>query len=128
MKFKTVKFVPGCCYETCIELLLLNSTIESLRLVHGYPRLVKGPNKGQRFGHAWLELINKGCEVVVDSSNQSKYTSKPLYYIVGRIEAAKCHIYTVDQAIEMLDEAKHCGPWKEGKYPKALFKEETCQK
>ncbi len=112
MKLRTVEWVPGQCYQASMEFLLRNfQRVQSLRLVHGYPVLNRGRKVGQRFGHAWLELIWRCEEKVIDVCNQTVTVPKEVYYAVGKIEAEKCHVYTVDEAIELMEETKHCGPW-----------------
>lgn len=121
MKLKTVEYKPGLCYSVAMELLLRNySKIQSLRLVHGYPILNKGKRKGKRFGHAWLELVVHCDEKVIDPSNQTVLVHKPIYYILGHIVEEDCHIYTVDEAVELMTGTQHCGPWVESK-PGTVF-------
>lgn len=117
-----VKHELGCCYATCVELLLTNTfNYPDMKLVHGYPRLSAGPNKGKLFGHAWLEIELEGLTFAIDPKYQRHPFNKDAYYMKGQIDEKFCTRYTVTEVIEYLDKKGHYGPWVDS-CPEALFK------
>ena len=81
-------------------------------LVHGYPRLTKGPDKGSKFGHAWLETGRNGMTLCFDPVAQILVPSD-VYYAVGQIEEIECRRYSPSEARGMALEHDMYGPWED---------------
>jgi hypothetical protein len=100
----------GYCYSTCANWMLRNGAdAEEALLVHGYPTLVGGPAKGNRFGHAWIEVGGSYC---LDGNRLQKIPLQR-YYREGNIDPESCHKYTFAEVVRLLTETGHAGPWHE---------------
>lgn len=111
-KLKIIGAKKGSCYRDSWHILLANfKKVPSLRLVHGYPILSKGRNKGKRYGHAWVEFKDAGSAFVIDHRFQKTLFDKTLYYRSGKIREKHCSRYTVRQAVRQTEKTGHYGPW-----------------
>ena len=98
------RLVVGDCYPTAGRYVMDNH--DSV-LVHGTVT-GQGPIEGQRIGHAWCEVGG----VVIDRSNGNDILmSRDRYYEIGEIiDPVK---YTHEEAISMMVDTGHFGPWEE---------------
>jgi len=94
----------GSCYKLALEHVLNH---KDATLVHG---IVTGQCEieGVRYGHAWVEFRHNGLDIVFDPSIDKAFP-KDLYYSIGEIEYTKR--YTLDEALLILTEQQHYGPW-----------------
>lgn len=97
------KRAPGLCFPRAVDFLVAGPG--DMELVHG---LVRHPELGYRHVHAWCELKDQ----VIDNSLRRKLMlSRIQYYLIGSITYIKR--YNMDEALELMDEAGHYGPWDE---------------
>lgn len=117
----------GDCFRVAATLLLDGDGTDVL--VHGIVTGDDGPIVGVEHWHAWIErtkviewpgigrveLVN-----VIDRSNGKDVTMSPgLYYKLGEI--AKTWRYSAREAMNLMHDTGHYGPWvdpKEDKWPK----------
>jgi len=105
---------PGNCYEDAV---MVAREKEGFLIVHGFPTLTRGSGQapaGSQYGHAWLE---KG-DIVYDPL-ADKEIPKVLYYAFGQIDKEDVRKYNVREAVEMMLDFEHFGPWHEG--PEGAF-------
>lgn len=90
----------------CFELAYQAATgdYRGWTLVHGIARLTEGHQKGQKFGHAWLEKDNICYDVVKELTIE-----KETYYNVGQIDYTVK--YSFQEAMKMALKYEHYGPW-----------------
>lgn len=95
------------CYEKAAQ-HILKSNVSGLRLVHGYPRLqaeCEGRPVGTKYGHAWIEYGGVCLDL-----NHGLF-QREVYYAAGQIDEAELTKYTKQQAINLMINLKHYGPW-----------------
>ena len=126
----------GRCYELALKRLhdptskLPSSTV----LVHGYPTLTGGPDKGRLYGHAWLEWEDRipiagmrgaAIELRMCWDPVAEIVAPAaLYYKAGNIDPDLCSRYSRFQSLLEQLEHENYGPWF-GVPAEALFAEET---
>lgn len=110
----------GQCYRNSIELLarlkrdplyaaqdaLDQKVIDSACLVHGDVTASTGPEKGQRFQHAWVEA--GGYVMDGDSASpvaRSKEEFEQEFLSIERVR------YSLDEAEELAERLGYLGPW-----------------
>lgn len=95
----------GQCYEKAAKAIIQGLDIPALRLCHGQP-VGQGPIEGIKHGHAWLEL----GDIVIDPSTGGVFRTEQ-YYRIGQIKNKEVKRYTRLEAIRMLVQTEHYGPW-----------------
>lgn len=97
----------GDCYEVAVVALieLHRGGVRDVYVVHGEP-LGRGPIKGERYGHAWLEVNGEVFDLTVDAEP----IDRTVYYALGRIEDPRR--YSGDQVRSFLVDSGHYGPWE----------------
>lgn len=103
---------PGNCFEVALKLAEEIGEQNNPLVCHGLP-LGNGPqNMGQRFWHAWVEMILPGGPTVFDFSNGLEVVMKRAqYYRGGRIIGDAVHRYSLVDARRTALENGHYGPW-----------------
>jgi hypothetical protein len=110
----------GQCYRNSIELLarlkrdplyaaqdaLDQKVIDSACLVHGDVTASTGPEKGQRFQHAWVEA--GGYVMDGDSANPVARTKEEFRQEFSAIERVR---YNLEEAEGLAREFGYIGPW-----------------
>jgi hypothetical protein len=90
----------------------LAEAYDRVRIVHGYPLGTGGEAEGLRYPHAWVEFTENGVEWVRDYSNGNKFEfPKVLYYAIGNIEEDDASKYEIEEAMKLMKESQHYGPW-----------------
>ena len=84
-------------------------------LVHGYPTVSAGKNKGKKMGHAWVEV---GGDLVVD---HERIVPAGLYYSTGRIDPKHASKYTREESMRHAMKLRTYGPFSH-KVPDAVFR------
>lgn len=116
------RLVPtGNCYEEAAMHISGFGQFSGWTLVHGRPTLQRPPFI--KFGHAWLE--SPDGEICWDPITMG-YTTKYVYYELGRIEEAECFRYDLSALRRWITKTGHWGPWEgeEGCGPLPGFGEE----
>lgn len=103
---------PGNCYEDCLHLLCEHPT---WILVHGFPCLADGPDKGKRYGHAWMEYELMGITWCLDHLHQDMPIPAALFYHVGKINPLHCAYYRAQDVFELMETMGVSSPWVEMK-------------
>lgn len=98
---------PGRCYQLAFE--FMENTHGEAVLVHGFPRLTAGEHAGERYGHAWSELL--GGALVVDPCFPDYLIPAAAYYTIGQIDPAHCRRYTLAEARREVLRTGSWGPW-----------------
>jgi len=83
---------------------------EVATLVHGVAIGTGRHNRGKPFGHAWIETVDGA---LVYDADHDKVFPAVVFYSVGQIDPAQCQRYTRDEAVTMMLEHEHYGPWVE---------------
>lgn len=79
-------------------------------LCHGNVTIQRGEFAGERTGHAWLELPERG--LCLDLTNGRKLDlPQRLYYALGKINADDVQRYDWERARAALIGQGHYGPW-----------------
>jgi hypothetical protein len=80
------------------------------KIVHGLP-IGRGPeNLGERYWHAWVEIVEDGVPTVVDWSNDQRVKMpKAEYYEHGDIQ--EVWRFNRHQALAQHKKFDHAGPW-----------------
>lgn len=110
LDIKTIPYEPGECFTQSFELLVNNSHIEDLELVHGV--CIGSPNSeiaGVKFAHAWLEFKYHRVPFVIDHMRQESPILQQFYYQAGSVR--DCRRYPRRLAIQLALSAGHSGPW-----------------
>lgn len=99
----------GDCYQVAGKYIMDHGwSNPRLRLVHGEVS-GQGPMEGMTYGHAWI----LDGDLVIDQSNgRNIRLPRQIYYSIGNIEWLNNYYeYTVEQALEKMEESMHYGPW-----------------
>jgi hypothetical protein len=118
----------GDCYDAALKYAAYEVPEEDrhrYRVVHGYPT-GQGKIEGIVHGHAWVERsepmeLGPGLGqwkddivYVIDKSNGKDIEwPKGLYYVIGRIDPARCQYYEVSEALALAVKHGHWGPWEQ---------------
>jgi DNA polymerase III epsilon subunit-like protein len=101
-----------CFSEAVMQARKLAEAYDRVRIVHGYPLGTGGEAEGLRYPHAWVEFTENGVEWVRDYSNGNKFEfPKVLYYAIGNIEEDDASKYEIEEAMKLMKESQHYGPW-----------------
>jgi len=77
-------------------------------LCHGKP-IGQGKIDGIKHNHAWIEVN----DIVIDFSNGKKtIIPRERYYRIGKINKKEVFRYTPIEAVKMMLETAHFGPWE----------------
>lgn len=102
----------GDCYRLAGRYVLKEANDSALPvfLCHGIVT-GRGPLRGRRFGHAWVEA---GNVLALDLTTKPKPTVIPRsrYYTLGHIKGRDVRRYTADDARVLMLRHKHWGPWE----------------
>lgn len=102
------------CYKDCHTIVTsLNSDCIVARIVHGYPTVAIGKNKGARYGHAWVEFAIGNTCWCVDHLFLDTPIPKAAFYAIGEIQEKQLSRYTFRESVRLLLERGHYGPWNE---------------
>lgn len=84
-------------------------------LVHGLPVKQVGEHAGERFWHAWVEVMIGEAPFVIDDSNgRGIVMPRDRYYEIGQLTEAHVHRYERGDALVMLARERNYGPWVHG--------------
>lgn len=98
----------GRCFEAAVEALYQHP---SAVLVHGTPLGEAGEVAGIRYAHAWVEL---GDLLVIDlTMNGGSTMPRSLYYRVNSLLESDVRRYSKTEALAMMAQSQHYGPWHE---------------
>lgn len=105
----------GDCYMVAAKMVALENVYPHYLVCHGE---ATGRNQiaGVRFGHAWIEgdIPEMGGAVVFDFSNGlNVIVPRDAYYVMGEIDPTTVRKYTAQEAIALMLETGHFGPWEE---------------
>lgn len=101
-----VDLLRGDCYRAAFRLL---RRWPGAVLVHGFPRLTRGPFSGRRYGHAWIEV---GDQLVVEPDH-GLVVLRAVYYDTGAIVERYCLRYSAEEAERLASSTGRYGPWVE---------------
>ena len=125
---ETLPAATGDCFEAAAKYLLDHHGEEDVVLVHAVCLIGVGEHEGLPFGHAWCEVtpqveaipeelrifgaaLRDSLVVCRDVSNGRDISMpRPPYYMGGRPD--QIHRYTFDEALKLLLEHGHWGPWE----------------
>lgn len=114
IQFKKIRPKLHHCYQDCFRILEKNhKLIPNLLLVHGFPAFQQGPQKGKRFGHAWIEYrpTKRHKPLVIEALYQERHVAQWIYYSLGNINPEECLYYTYEEALLLANSTENYGPW-----------------
>lgn len=127
---REVPYGDGDCFQTAIQVAieLISEGCENVRVCHGSPLGTGGEALGVRFPHAWVEVTEKGHDILnykgegvpelidiawaIDRSNGGDIKIPAFVYrAMGRVDDDVVMVYTHMECVEMLLRHQHYGPW-----------------
>lgn len=96
----------GECFALCQEHMLQNQNNPIIRLAHGYVTGTGGPHLGNRFSHAWIEMVIDGETQFCMDIASKLVLPKNQYYKLGKIRDWEVYTYTFDEMMEWLNEGE----------------------
>lgn len=105
------KYKGGDCYKRAINYMLAHRE-QRLLLCHGWVS-GRGPIKGVRFSHAWVENLTTGECIDPSLHPQSPLVlPKFVFYSIGNVIEERVLKYDYSAMMEWIQKTSKAGPWE----------------